>query len=356
MAVRDQPTGPRPPKRLVTLAARLFTDPGQQQAFVDHVSRPGPPPRRCRLRTAGGGAEPPGGTRANWQPPLPLPAFVEPWPARPDRTTAVAGDDPEHDYVLDLSSVLAALPLITLAPPADRPHGLRALDLCAAPGGKTVFTWLALQPGLLLANEVIGKRLAILRHNLTRCGLPGERVFTQRLDPAALADLAAGMFDLVVCDAPCSGQSLPARGIDNPGAFHPATVQHNVKRQRRILAAAARLVKPGGHLFYSTCTFNLAENESNMRWLLRRFDPPWQAVDPVPQLPGLAAMRSPHADFPCFRFYPHLGHGGGGFSCLLQRRAEPAQSCGRELPAALTAWPVRRSQPRNDGDQPVREN
>lgn len=348
MAKRERSTAGPPGKvsrRLVSLAERLFADPTEQGQFILHAGggQPGAA-RRCRLHPEIDPAAP----AADWSPPLPLPAFVQPLPPRAEPGSRAAGHDrssadpvTDTSYILDLSSVLAALPLMTLAPAGGRPGPARVLDLCAAPGGKAVFAWLALQPALLLANEVVGKRLAILRHNLARCRLPGDRVFTQRLDPAVLAGLAPGQFDLVICDAPCSGQSLPARGIDNPGAFHPATIQHNVRRQRRILAAAQALVAPGGHLLYTTCTFDPAENESNMRWLLRRFDHQWSAVDTAAHLPGLAPMRSPHADFPCHRFHPHQGHGGGGFSCLLRRQPGPHPTATDPLPAELTAWPVR---------------
>jgi len=210
-------------------------------------------------------------------------------------------------YGLDLSSVWAMRPLASLWRPVRR-----LLDLCAAPGGKSVVASRWVAPGFHLANEVVAKRLGILRHNLARCGVAA---WTQRWRPERFAESAAGAFDLVLVDAPCSGQSLPARGIDNPGCFHPATVKGNAMRQRRILAAAARAVAPGGALLYSTCTFAVEENEKNMAWFGRRH-PEFEA----PAWEPMGRWRV--AAGPGWRLGPHEGLGAGAFSCLWRQRGE----------------------------------
>ncbi len=246
---------------------------------------------------------------------------------------AEPGRDPLHAdgalYCLDFSSVWAASALLALPPHG----GARVLDVCAAPGGKSVFASLALRPGLLLSNEVIGKRLAILRHNLGRCRIANAH--TQRLDPRDLAEKAPGAFDVVIVDAPCSGQSLPAKGIENPGAFHPASVKGNAKRQAGILTAAAQCVAPGGWLLYSTCTFAERENERVIARLLSR-RPDFEAV-PVEHL---AMWCSPHAEFPAYRLYPHEGQGAGAFVCLLRREGVSDHESLPALDPDLTAHPV----------------
>lgn len=244
---------------------------------------------------------------------------------------AKPGRQPGHSaglfYPLDLSSVWESMPLSLLAAAPPR----RILDLCAAPGGKSMLAWRWLRPSLLVANEVVKSRLGPLRHNLGRLALSG--VHTQSMTAADWARQAAEAFDLVLLDAPCSGQSLPAKGVPNPGCFHPSVVKGNAGRQKSLLGNAAGCVAPGGHLLYTTCTFSREENEKVVEAFLRRHSG-WRAVE----CPPLAAWGSAHGASPCYRLYPHQACGAGGFSCLLGREGE-----GGDLPAldpALLAWPV----------------
>ncbi len=236
-----------------------------------------------------------------------------PW--QPEFVQAVApserpGRHALHDegayYCLDLSSVFEASALCGL--PAG---GGTIVDVCAAPGGKTVFAHRALAPERLVANEVIGKRLGPLTGNLKRCKVPAE---TRCADPSRLADELAGLADIVLVDAPCSGQSLLARGQDNPGAFHPVNVNSCANRQKRIIAESVRLLAPGGYLLYSTCTYAKEENEEVLEWLLTRH-PELSACE----LEKHTDYRSPHALFPCYRLWPQDGFGAGGFVALLQQ-------------------------------------
>ena len=237
------------------------------------------------------------------------------------------GHDRGHLYVLDFSSIFAASALLALPGPCER-----LLDVCAAPGGKTIFAHLALRPGVLISNEVIGKRLGILRYNLKRCGIPG---FTLRMDSNVLAQSAPQVFDAVVVDAPCSGQSLLAKGIPNPGCFHKSVVNRNVRRQRRILAESAKTVAPGGYLFYSTCTFALEENERVVSWLLRQRDD-FVAVP----IGHLAPFQSDHSDFPSYRLYPQSGLGAGAYCALLRRDSNEAGWERPQIAPELLAYPV----------------
>jgi len=235
-------------------------------------------------------------------------------------------------YPLDFSSVLAGSAMLTAKP--DLPEAPRVLDLCAAPGGKSILASVLLKPGLVLANEVEGKRLGILRHNLARCRI--AHAWTQRLAPEELARLAPEAFDLVLVDAPCSGQSLLAKGVENPGCFHPATVKGNARRQRRILEAASATVCPGGFLLYTTCTFSPRENEETIERFLD-FSGEFEAI-PVPHL---GEYRSPFSLFPSYRFYPHRGQGAGGFAALLKRRGNEGNETELPpLPPPLLDYPV----------------
>ena len=244
---------------------------------------------------------------------------------------AKAGQHPGHAagrfYLLDLSSVWESLPLAGWAGTPPR----RMLDLCASPGGKSVLAWKWLRPDLIVANEVVRARLGPLRHNLARLRIPAA--FTQAMSVADWSRAAPAAFDLVLLDAPCSGQSLPARGVANPGCFHPAVVNGNAGRQKSLLGRAAGCVAPGGHLLYTTCTFSREENEKVVEAFLRRYDG-WEAV----ACPALERWRSVHCPHPCYRLFPHHGAGAGGFTCLLRLAGDPGG-----LPALdpdLLAWPV----------------
>jgi 16S rRNA C967 or C1407 C5-methylase (RsmB/RsmF family) len=122
------------------------------------------------------------------------------------------------------------------------------------------------------------------------------------------------LFDLLLVDAPCSGQSLLCKGIKNPGCLGSGMVNGNAKRQKGIMLSAVQCVVPGGHIVYTTCTYDPEENEKVMAYILKR-NPDWQAVE----VPLLAPFRSALADFPAYRLLPAHGFGAGGFCCLLKK-------------------------------------
>lgn len=216
-----------------------------------------------------------------------------------------------HFYSLDFSSVFSSSALTAIQQPVRR-----ILDLCSAPGGKAIFAWRLLNPEVLICNETIRKRCGMLIDNLGRCQVECARVWSS--DPSVYAHRWPEAFDLVLVDAPCSGQSMLAKGERVPGAFHPELIDMNVGRQRRITAHAARCLRPGGHLFYSTCTFSAKENEKIIAWLCEQIP----ELEPVP-VPALSEFQSTKADFPCYRLFPHQGLGAGAFVCLLRKRGDP---------------------------------
>jgi 16S rRNA C967 or C1407 C5-methylase (RsmB/RsmF family) len=228
-----------------------------------------------------------------------------------------AGAHQQHQlgdyYCLDSSSVFASAVLSGL-----REQPGRVLDLCAAPGGKSVLVWRRFQPDLLVANEVIGKRLGALISNLKRCQI--KPVLVTAIDSKQYAEMAADSFDLVIVDAPCSGQSLLLKGKNASGCFHPAVINKNSLRQKRIIANSAKVVAPGGYLAYHTCTFSLEENEQVIKWLLKRF-PKFEAVP----CPALLEYQSKFVDFPCYRLWPWQQQGAGAFTALLCNNDESAE-------------------------------
>jgi 16S rRNA C967 or C1407 C5-methylase (RsmB/RsmF family)/NOL1/NOP2/fmu family ribosome biogenesis protein len=192
----------------------------------------------------------------------------------------------------------------------DFSRRLRVLDLCAAPGGKSTLTASRLQPGsLLVANEVIRSRVGVLRENLEKWGLSQVAVCSAEAEEIAALE---GWFDVIVTDAPCSGEGLFRKDPDAIREWSPAQVDLCAARQRRILAAAVTALAPGGVLLYSTCTYNRAENEENTDWLVREF-----ALEPlrleVPAEWGVVETGGG------YRFFPHRLRGEGFFLAALRK-------------------------------------
>lgn len=208
-------------------------------------------------------------------------------------------------YVLDLSSCWEAVALSCVPPPE------RSLDMCAAPGGKTMLMAACFLPKNHIANEVNAARRGILRQNLELCGVLNTTVTGLRPDQWGQS---GELFDLLLVDAPCSGQSLLCKGIKNPGCLSSNVVGGNAKRQRGIMLAAVRCVAPGGHLLYTTCTYDPDENERVAAYILKR-NPDWSAVE----VPLLDSFRSRLSPFPSYRLLPTDRAGAGGFCCLLRK-------------------------------------
>lgn len=145
------------------------------------------------------------------------------------------------------------------------PENPLVLDLCAAPGGKSTLlsTWMQGE-GLLVSNEVIQARSKVLKENMTKWG-SGNNLVTNN-DPADFQRLR-GVFDLIVIDAPCSGEGMFRKDPAARGEWSPEHVDLCAARQKRIVADVWDALQPGGFLIYSTCTFNEAENEANVHWM-----------------------------------------------------------------------------------------
>ncbi|MEB3336892.1 MAG: RsmB/NOP family class I SAM-dependent RNA methyltransferase [Leptolyngbyaceae bacterium] len=253
-----------------------------------------------------------------WCQPRPetLPFPVEPpTPWQPDFVDrlAIAEKPGQHSlhhqgyfYCLDFSSVFAASPLGTISEPIHL-----VFDMCASPGGKSIFAWVALQPQLLITNEVIGKRNAALISNLRRCQVHPAIALT--VDSQVLAQSIPKTAQVVTVDAPCTGQSLLAKGGKAEGCFHPININKNANRQKRILANSAQLVAPQGYLAYMTCTYSPDENEEVSQWFLERF-PQFEPRAIAP----LANYQSHLTDMPCYRMWPQDRLGAGAFTVLFQ--------------------------------------
>ncbi len=216
-------------------------------------------------------------------------------------------------YVQEASSMLIHE---ALRQTVDLGQKLRVLDLCAAPGGKSTLLLSALTPdSFLVSNEVIQSRVAPLKMNLEKWGHANVAVTNH--DPEDFERLV-GYFDVVLVDAPCSGEGLFRKDEDAAGHWSEASVELCAARQRRILTAAAELVGEGGVLIYSTCTFNASENEDNVKWLTETcgfehlplaLNPDW----------GIVEMAYG------YQCYPHRVRGEGFFFAALRKTATTKQ-------------------------------
>ncbi|HEY9799828.1 MAG TPA: RsmB/NOP family class I SAM-dependent RNA methyltransferase [Leptolyngbyaceae cyanobacterium] len=295
----------KPSNLLLKLARRLFENPDKQENFIDALVAP-QPFNPCILWCQHQPDNVPFSVESplSWQP-----QFV-------DRLHL--GEKPgQHTlhhqgyfYCLDFSSVFAASILLTI------PQSLRLVfDMCAAPGGKSIFAWQALHPELIICNEVIGKRLGMLISNLKRCHISPSIVVNR--DSSIFADNIPLSSNLVLVDAPCTGQSLLAKGEKAPGCFHHTAINKSANRQKRIIANSAQLVAPQGYLAYMTCTYSPEENEQVCEWFLSRF-PQFQAV----KVNHLQEYQSHLTTIPCYRLFPQDRLGAGAFTALFQNTEE----------------------------------
>lgn len=168
---------------------------------------------------------------------------------------------PQEAGSMFLETVLHALNL---------PENPRVLDLCAAPGGKSTLIASYLNGnGLLVSNEVIQSRAKILKENVMKWGVPNSLVTNN--DPADF-ERVKNYFDLVVVDAPCSGEGMFRKDKDARNEWSVSNVTLCAARQKRIVMDVWSALKAGGYLIYSTCTFNSSENEDNIQWFLQELD------------------------------------------------------------------------------------
>ena len=201
--------------------------------------------------------------------------------------------------------------------------GMRVLDSCAAPGGKTGQLAAAVgDSGIVIANEYDAQRARILQSNVERLGLKNTVVLN--LDTAVLRDTYPEFFDLVVCDAPCSGEGMFRKNERAIEEWSLQNVEMCAERQREILANVVKCVKKGGKLLYSTCTFSLEENEQNVAWLLDNY-PEFELIDVSEELKNITAdgicLENCKYDMTkTRRFYPHVSRGEGQFVTLLSKR------------------------------------
>ena len=224
-----------------------------------------------------------------------------------------------------------------------------ALDMCAAPGGKSTALRSVLPDDcVLVSNEPMGNRAQILLENITKWGAPNCIVTNNYPRDFRKAKLK---FDLILCDVPCSGEGMMRK---DPGAIAEWSMQ-NVEKcwqlQREIVADAWECLNPGGLLIYSTCTYNTKENEENIQWILDNYDaevldiptdPSWQITGSL--LPGF--------NHPVYRFIPGITRGEGLFVCAMRKAgsAEPKPFNAKKLSLKVLEAELEKSETSVDVD------
>lgn len=234
-----------------------------------------------------------------------------------DKREAFTFDPAMHQglyYVQDASSMILAHIVKTLTKGG---HEVKYLDACAAPGGKTTAVTDSLPAGsLVVANEFVPARAAVLCENLTKWGYPATVV--SKGDTARFRRLP-GFFDIIGADVPCSGEGMFRKDAEAVSQWSQALVKECADRQQVIVANLWHALTPGGYLIYSTCTFNRHENEEMIDRLVNDYD----ALPVELSFPDeWNIARGLNTCHPCYRFMPHLTKGEGLFVAVLRKPGE----------------------------------
>lgn len=210
--------------------------------------------------------------------------------------------------------------------------GERVLDLCAAPGGKATELGAKLKgKGVLVANDISNSRAKALLYNLEVFGI--DNAFVTNETPARLADAFEGYFDKILVDAPCSGEGMFRKEQAVARDWTPEKSEYFAGQQREIVRQAVRMLRPGGKLLYSTCTFAPCEDEQTIAWTLEQF--PQMRLIPLPEYEGFSPGRPEWGNgnsdgYPertngnlelkrCVRIWPHKMNGEGHFLAFLEK-------------------------------------
>ena len=255
-----------------------------------------------------------GNNRWNEAPPVPWCPTGRYLPERPVFTLDPAFHGGAY-YVQEASSMFLDH-MVRAVLPALPMQGLKALDLCGAPGGKSTLLASALpEDALLLSNEVIRSRASILHENVVRWGYTNNWVCSN--DPREFGKLE-GFFDLVVVDAPCSGSGLFRKDARALEEWSPSNVLLCAQRQQRIMADVWPSLKEQGVLIYATCSYSPQEDEEILQWLGENFKLESIAID-VPDHWGIVSTASANG-LAGYRFFPHKLKGEGFFIAAVRKK------------------------------------
>lgn len=231
-------------------------------------------------------------------------------------------------YIQEPSAMLPA-ELLQIEP------GDKVLDVCAAPGGKS--TELAAKlggTGVMVSNDISNSRAKALLKNIELFGIKNAVVISE--DPANLVKYFPGYFDKILVDAPCSGEGMFRKDPTIIKNWEQLGVEYYNNLQKNIILYAADMLKPGGYMVYSTCTFSPEENEATIRYLLENRE--GFSVEPVKRVEGLGYGQPEWIDSDdeqlrnCIRVWPHKVEGEGHFTVLLKKSADVESTSYVEYP------------------------
>lgn len=190
----------------------------------------------------------------------------------------------------------------------------KVLDMCAAPGGKSIQIANRIPNGVLVSNEITKARSEILYSNIERMGL--KNVIITNDTPANLSKAYANEFDVCLVDAPCSGEGMFRKGADMIDSWNPGLNELCAARQLEILECANKTLKMGGILIYSTCTYSVEENENVVNKFLSAHN--YKLLQIESEFIKSRGVNMPEA----VRLYPHNNKGEGQFVAVLQKNEE----------------------------------
>ncbi|MCH5310994.1 MAG: hypothetical protein J1E57_03420 [Prevotella sp.] len=212
----------------------------------------------------------------------------------------------------------------------DRP--VMMLDMCAAPGGKTTAAIGALpEESIVVSNEPVRQRANILAENVQKWGSALHIVTCNYPRDYAKSGL---MFDVVLCDVPCSGEGMFRKDEGAISEWSVANVEKCSRLQREIVADAWKCLRPGGILIYSTCTYNIKENEENVRWISEELGADVLPVE-IGEGWGITGSLLEGFALPVFRFIPGVSRGEGLFMAVLRKTDDDAAANRRMKPSRL---------------------
>ena len=220
-------------------------------------------------------------------------------------------------YVQEAASMFVTHVVRSLLPSCFPTGSIEALDMCAAPGGKSTALRTVLPEGsLLVSNEPIPTRAQILLENITKWGW-SDSIVTNNY-PRDFRK-AKTTFDLILCDVPCSGEGMFRRDPATINEWSLQNVEKCWRLQREIVADAWECLTPGGILIYSTCTFNIKENEENVRWIMENYDAEILEIPTDPSWNITGSLLSGF-DAPVYRFIPGITQSEGLFMAVFKKR------------------------------------
>ncbi|MBE7727596.1 MAG: SAM-dependent methyltransferase [Enterocloster citroniae] len=230
-------------------------------------------------------------------------------------------------YYLQEPSAMTPAAMLPVKP------GDRVLDLCAAPGGKSTELGARLKGrGMLVSNDISYSRARALLKNLELAGIPNICVTSE--SPERLAEVWPEFFDKILVDAPCSGEGMFRRDEDMVKDWTAHGPSYYAPIQRQIAVQAVRMLKPGGMLLYSTCTFSRIEDEGNIEYILEHYPQMELCTLDLSAVPGAADGIGLKG---CMRLFPHRLKGEGHFLALLRKKKADVDMPGDSRPKTMKA-------------------